>query len=321
MLKHSILAAFVIAAPAALPVAALAQDNNAEPAQNSEAEPAQNEAAPAETSEAETAQDSETAATLDGDAETVVATVNGQTITLGQMIVMKQSMQENPQTKDLPDQAMWDVLLDQLIRQAAVAANGKETASVRAQLELQRRSALASEAIGGLSQTEPTDEELQAFYDKLFGNAEPKTEYSAAHILVDSEEKALEVKKKLDDGGEFGALAEEYSTGPSGPNQGDLGWFTADQMVPAFSEAVAAMEAGQISDPIKTDFGWHVIKLNDTRVQEAPKLEEVRDQLVQLVQREKVEGEIERLMNEADVKKTDGLDPALINQTELLEAE
>lgn len=313
MLKHSILAAFVIAAPAALPVAALAQDNNAEPAQNSEAEPAPNEAAPAETSEA--------AGTQTGDAETVVATVDDQTITLGQMIVMKQSVQENPQMKDLPDQAIWDVLLDQLIRQAAVAANGKETASVRAQLELQRRSALASQAVGGLSKNEPTDEELQASYDKLFGSAEPKTEYSAAHILVDSEEKALEVKKKLDDGGEFGELAEEYSTGPSGPNQGDLGWFTADQMVPAFAETVAAMEAGQISDPIKTDFGWHVIKLNDTRVQEAPKLEEVRDQLVQLVQREKVEGEIERLMNEADVKKTDGLDPALINKSELLEAE
>ncbi|MDP0927107.1 peptidylprolyl isomerase [Paracoccus onubensis] len=321
MLKHSILAAFVIAAPAALPVAALAQDNNAEPAQNSEAEPAQNEAAPAESSEAEPAQDSEAATTQDGDAETVVATVNDQTITLGQMIVMKQSVQDNPQMQDLPDQAMWDVLLDELIRQAAVSASGKETASVRAQLELQRRSALASEAVEGLSQAEPTDEELQASYDKLFADAEPQTEYSAAHILVDSEEKALEVKKKLDDGGEFGELAEEYSTGPSGPNQGDLGWFTADQMVPAFSEAVAAMEAGQISDPIKTDFGWHVIKLNDTRVKEAPKLEEVRDQLVQLVQREKIEGEIERLTSEADIEKTEGIDPTLINKVELLEAE
>ena len=92
-------------------------------------------------------------------------------------------------------------------------------------------------------------------------------------------------------------------------------------MVPPFAEAVQAMEKGQVSDPVQTDFGWHVIKLNDTRVKEAPKMDEVRDQLVQLVRREKVEAQIEKIVTEAEVQKTEDLDPALMNNSDLLGAE
>ncbi|RNF35608.1 peptidylprolyl isomerase [Paracoccus methylarcula] len=281
MLKPSILAAFVIAAPMMVPATLMAEESNA---------------------------------------DTVVATVNDQPITLGQMIVMKQSMQD-PQMAELPDQAVWDLLLDQLIRQTAVAENGKENAGVRAQLELQRRNTLAAAAVTELSGGEPTDEEIQAEYDELFADAEATTEFSAAHILVETEEKAKELKKELDEGADFGTLAEENSTGPSGPNKGDLGWFAADQMVPPFAEAVKAMEPGQVSDPVQTDFGWHIIKLNETRVKEAPKLEEIREQLVQKIRRDKIEAEIERVSTEAKVEKTEGIDPALLNKAELLEAE
>lgn len=281
MLKPSILAAFVIAAPMMVPATLLAEESNA---------------------------------------DTVVATVNDQPITLGQMIVMKQSMQD-PQMAELPDQAVWDLLLDQLIRQTAVAANGKENAGVRAQLELQRRNTLAAAAVTELSGGEPTDEEIQAEYEELFADAEPTTEFSAAHILVEDEEKAKELKKELDEGADFGTLAEENSTGPSGPNKGDLGWFAPDQMVPPFAEAVKAMEPGQVSDPVQTDFGWHIIKLNETRVKEAPKLDEVREQLVQKIHRDKIEAEIERVSSESKVEKTEGIDPALLNKADLLEAE
>lgn len=281
MLKPSILAAVVIAAPMLVPAAAPAQDRNA---------------------------------------ETVIATVNGQTITLGQMIVMKQSVQD-PQMAGLPDQALWDMMLDQLIRQTAVAATGAENAGVRAQLELQRRNTLATAAVTEVAEVAPTDEEVQAAYDRLFAEAEPVTEYSAAHILVETEDEAKAIKAELDGGADFGTLAEERSTGPSGPNKGDLGWFSADQMVPPFAEAVQAMEKGAISDPVQTDFGWHVIRLNDSRVKEAPALDEVRDQIDQLVRREKVEAEIERVVGEAEIEKTEGIDPALMNDTALLEAE
>ncbi|MGR3412034.1 MAG: peptidylprolyl isomerase [Paracoccus sp. (in: a-proteobacteria)] len=145
-------------------------------------------------------------------------------------------------------------------------------------------------------------------------------EYNAAHILVETEEEAKEIKAQLDDGGDFGALAEQHSTGPSGPNQGDLGWFSADQMVAPFAEAVAAMEPGSVSAPVQTEFGWHLIKLNETRMREAPPLDQVRDQISQMVLREKVESEIQRLVEAADVEKTEGVEPAALNNVDLLEA-
>ena len=256
----------------------------------------------------------------DQDADTVVATVSGQDITLGQMIVMKQSVQD-PNMANLPDQALWDMMLDQLIRQTAVAASGTETALVRAQVELQRRNALATAAVTDIAEAELTDEELQAAYDKMFADTGETKEFNAAHILVETEEEAKEIKAELDGGAEFGAMAEQHSTGPSGANKGDLGWFAADQMVAPFSEAVVGMEKGAVSDPVKTEFGWHLIKLNDTRMREAPKMEDVREQLSQMIRREKVEAEIERLVGEADIKKTEGVDPALLNNTDLLEAE
>lgn len=257
----------------------------------------------------------------DKGADTVVATVNGAPITLGEMIVMKEAASQDPQMAAMGDAALYEMMLDQMIQQTAVAGAGKETAGVRAQLEIQRRNALASSAIAGVTQAEPTDAEIQAAYDKLFASAEPATEYSAAHILVDTEEKAKEIKTQLDGGADFGVLAEQNSTGPSGPNKGDLGWFSADQMVKPFADAVAGLEKGQISDPVQTEFGWHVIKLNDTRLRDVPKLEEVRDQIAQMVLRERVQAEIERLTGAAAVEKTEGIDPAWLGKTDLLEAE
>lgn len=283
MLKSSILAALMAAAP----LAALAQD----------------------------------AAGQNTGADTVVATVNGTPITLGEMIVMKQAASQDPQMAALPDSALYEMMLDQLIQQTAVAAAGTETAGVRAQLEIQRRNTLAAAAIAKVAGTEPTDAEIQAAYDGLFADAEATTEYSAAHVLVESEEKAKEIKAELDGGADFGTVAEQNSTGPSGPNKGDLGWFTADQMVAPFAEAVAALEKGEISDPVQTQFGWHVIRLNDTRLREAPSLDEVRDQVSQMVLRDKVQAEIQRLTSAATVEKVEGINPALLNDTDLLETE
>ncbi|MBU2957022.1 peptidylprolyl isomerase [Paracoccus sp. 1_MG-2023] len=254
------------------------------------------------------------------DADTVVATVDGQDITLGQMIVMRQSVQD-PAMAGMPAEALWDTLLDQLVRQAAVAHAAEDTPMLRAQQELQARNTAATAFVGQMAEAEPSDEELQAAYDKLFADAEAVQEYNAAHILVETEEEAKDLKAQLDDGADFGDLAEQHSTGPSGPNRGDLGWFAADQMVAPFAEAVAAMEPGAISDPVQTDFGWHVIKLNETRMQEAPSLDEVRAELAQMVRREKVETEIERIAGEAEVTRTEDLDPALLQDDSLLESE
>lgn len=257
----------------------------------------------------------------DSTADTVVATVNGAPITLGQMIVMKEAAAQEPQMAGLPDDQLFGMILDQLIQQSAVAAAGTETPAVRARLELQRRSALASAALEKIASAEPTEDEIKSAYDTMFASAGPVTEYSAAHILVDSEEKAKAIKAELDGGADFGTVAEANSTGPSGPNKGDLGWFSADQMVKPFADAVAGMEKGQVSDPVQTEFGWHVIRLNDTRVRNAPPLDEVRDQVTQTVLRNRVQSEIQRLTGEAKVEKVEGIDPALIGRDDLLEAQ
>lgn len=255
------------------------------------------------------------------DAETVVATVNDTPITLGQMIAMKQGLHDQA-VQNLPDQALWDLMLDQMIRQTAVAEAGEAgiDAGDKARMELERRAYLSSAALERIAEVQPTEEEIAATYEKAFGGAEATTQYSAAHILVETEDEAKDIKKQLDEGADFAALAGEKSKDPaSGANGGALGWFAAEQMVAPFAEAVKAMEKGAISDPVQSDFGWHVIRLDDTRVQQPPSLDEVREQVANQVRRDKVEAEIQRLVGEATIEKTEGLDPGLLGKTEFLD--
>lgn len=256
------------------------------------------------------------------DASSVVATVNGQEITLGQMLAMKKQLNEQA-TGTLQDEALYDLMLDQLIRQAAVAEVGESQmdAGDQAMLENDRRAYFASAALERVAETEPSDEEITAAYKKAFEAETAPLQYSAAHILLETEESAKEVKKLLDEGGDFSTLAEERSTDSSGPNKGELGWFSADQMVKPFADAVAALKKGEISDPVQSDFGWHVIRLNDTRQVKVPEIEEIRPQLVQQVRREKVEAEIQRLVEEADIKRMEGFDPVLLQKVDLLNAD
>ncbi|WP_299358332.1 peptidylprolyl isomerase [uncultured Paracoccus sp.] len=254
------------------------------------------------------------------DAETVVATVNGEEITLGQMIAMRSSLNEQ-QTGGMPDKALWDLMLDQMIRQTAVSQLGASTMTARdtAAIEIDRRAYLAGAALERVAAPEPTEEELQAAYDRLYGSdAAPKTEYNAAHILVATEEEAQAIVDELGKGADFGTLAAEKSTDSSGQNKGDLGWFTPDQMVKPFADAVVALEKGAVSAPVQSQFGWHVVKLIDQRVQQPPEFDAVRDQLATQIRRERVEAEIQRLTAEATVEKTPDLDASLLNKTDML---
>lgn len=258
---------------------------------------------------------------LGQDADTVVATVNGEKITLGQLIAMRQGL--DPQaTEGLPDSALWDLMLDQMIRQTAVAQVAAHDLSKRDQagLEIERRAYLAGSVLEKVASAEPTEAELKAAFDQLYGARQaPTIEYNAAHILVKTRDEAEAIEKQLKDGADFGQLAAEKSTDPgSGPNKGDLGWFQADQMVPPFAEAVKKLEKGQVSDPVETQFGWHVIKLIDQREVAPPKFDEVRDQLAVQVRRDRVQAEIERRVAEAKVEKTPGLSPDLLNKSDIL---
>lgn len=253
------------------------------------------------------------------DATTVVATVNGEAITLGQMVAMKDSLDEQAKA-GLDDAGLWNLMLDQMVRQAAVAQEGAKAVTPRdtAVMELERRGYLSTAALQRVAETEPTEDELKAAYDKAFGTSvTPKTEYNAAHILVATEDEAKAIVTQLEGGADFGTIAEEKSSDNSSANKGDLGWFTPDQMVEPFANAVVALEKGKVSAPVQSQFGWHVIKLIDERTQAAPAFDEVRDELTTQVRRDRVAAEIERIAAAAKVEKTEGLDPALLGSTSI----
>ena len=136
---------------------------------------------------------------------------------------------------------------------------------------------------------------------------------------METEDEAKELVQGLKDGADFAELAKEKSTGPSGPNGGDLGWFTTGMMVAPFEEAVVAMEDGDISDPVQTQFGWHVINLIQTRMSEAPSLDSLKDELSAEIQDEAIRTKLESLEADATVERTEGIDAAAMRMDELLD--
>lgn len=252
--------------------------------------------------------------------DTVVAEVNGTPITLGHMIAMRETLP--PQYQALEDQVLFDGILDQLIQQAALEQSvaGKLTARDTLALENERRGFMAGVALREVVKAAVTEPALQAAYDLRYKSAEPKTEYHAAHILVETEADAQQIKALLDKGGEFAKLAMENSSDGSASNGGDLGWFGQGMMVKPFEEAVMAMKPGTISAPIKTDFGWHLIKLIETRIAEAPPLDEVRAELAAELEQKAVADHVQAATRAADVKRPgEGLDPALLKDATLLD--
>jgi len=254
------------------------------------------------------------------DPNKVVATVNGTDITLGHRIVLKQRLPQ--QYQQLPGDVLFEGILDQLVQQTLLGQQ-IETLSNGSQLTLENeeRALRASDEIRSVVDAATTDEALQAAYDAAYGNAEPETEYNASHILVETEEAAAALITELEGGADFAELARENSTGPSGPNGGLLGWFGKGAMVAPFEEAVLATEVGAVSGPVQTQFGWHVIKLNETRIKDAPALEQVRAQLVDDASRAAIEARVEELEGGADITRltaTD-IDPVLLDQVDLLE--
>lgn len=254
-------------------------------------------------------------------ADTVVATVNGTDITLGHMILARSGL---PQQYDqLPPEVLWQGILDQLISQTLLSTDeaAQETTRVRKALDNERRALLAGEAAQSIALGALSDEALQAAYDAEYGSVDLGFEYNASHILVPTEEEAKAIITELEGGAEFAAVAREKSTGPSGPNGGALNWFGPGMMVPEFETAVAALEVEAISAPVQTQFGWHVIRLNDKRQQAAPTLDAVRDELTQQIQQTAIETRIDELTAQAEIDRSgaDGVDPALLTQMNLLE--
>ena len=182
-----------------------------------------------------------------------------------------------------------------LSTQDFVAELAKEPKAA-AQLELQKRGILAQVAAANFFENATaTEEELLAEYAVQIELA-PPLQFKASHILVATQGEATDLITQLNDGAVFAELAKEKSTGPSGPNGGDLGWFSPNQMVAPFTTAVEALEDGAYtSEPVQTDFGWHVILREASRESEPPTFESVRDNVKQVVEQRKFQEYLETL--------------------------
>ncbi len=253
-------------------------------------------------------------------AETVVATVNGTDITLGQMIALREGLPA--EYKSLPDDVLFNGVLDQIVQQITLSQIAEKTLTPKMTIEIenQRRSYLAAHVLNKAAAASVTDEALKKLFDERFAAAEPSMEFNAAHILVATEDEAKKIKAELDGGADFAEIAKTKSSDTgSAQNGGSLGWFGMGMMVEPFEKAVIGMKPGEVSAPVQTQFGWHVIKLAETRPAAGPTFEEKRDELAAELQQKAIEAMVTDTTAKAEVKKmTDGIDPAVIKDVSLL---
>ncbi len=231
-------------------------------------------------------------------AETVM-TVNGVAVdsTLVNMYlesrIQKPADQATPAEREAKQQELRDIYLLATQPSAEAAANNPR---IKAQIELQAR-ALIAQAVAEefFANNTASDTEILAEYETQMKVA-PALQFKARHILVETQAAATDLIAQLNEGADFVELAKTHSTGPTGPNGGDLGWFSPDQMVAPFSAAVAAMSDGaHTSEPVQTQFGWHVILREESRENQPPTLESVRDALKRRVEETKFEAYLEQL--------------------------
>jgi peptidyl-prolyl cis-trans isomerase C len=214
----------------------------------------------------------------------VFAVVNGEEIRQSTLDDARALLPQELQA--VPASTLYPALLNQIINSVLIAKEARRR-GLHKDEAMQRRLLRITDQILERAflveyiEKRLTEKALRESYQKLIAETEKQSEVHARHILVKTEQEAKDLIAELGKGGDFIALAKKHSTGPSGVKGGDLGFFRAGQMVPAFSEAAFAMEKGAVSKtPVKTQFGWHVIKVEDRRTAKAPAVDEVREKLV-----------------------------------------
>jgi peptidyl-prolyl cis-trans isomerase C len=268
-----------------------------------------------------------TTATPAIDKADAVAAVNGQYISKSTLETLEKEIAERSHGQSFPKEKLVEELVQrELLVQDAMQKQLDKSPEFTAQLEAAKKALLTQANLQNFIKANPvTDEEVKAEYDSKVA-AEKGTEYKARHILVKTEAEAKKLIAELDKGADFAKLANKNSLdAKESQNGGDLGWFSAGQMVAPFSEAVAALEKGKYTkEPVKTQFGYHVILKEDSRPVTPPPLEAVKEQLTPFLQRKKVQGMIEALRKQAKVEilvplteekpKTDAASPAPAEQ-------
>lgn len=203
------------------------------------------------------------------------------------------------------DSYVLDFLIDeQLVVQKAQADKLAETPDFAKKMAYLRDKALMETLLGNVAKTAATDAAIKATYDEAAKNQKPETEYHAHHILVPTEDEAKKALARVKGGEDFAKVAGEVSKDP-GSKGGDLGWFTKDRMVPEFGDAAAKLKPGELSEPVKTQFGWHIIRLDETRPKTFPPLDQIKDQVARYVVQKAQSELVMKLREGAKIERTD----------------
>ncbi len=238
----------------------------------------------------------------------VLATVNGKQITDDDVKIAADDLRGSipPQLEGKArDAYLLDFLIDgELVAQKALAEKADQTPEFAKKLAYQREKLLMEGVLEQVAKTAATDAAIKAAYDEAAKAQKPQTEIHARHILVGTEEEAKAALKRLMGGEEFADIAKSVSKDP-GAEGGDLGWFTKDRMVPEFAEAAFKLDVGQVSDPVKTPFGWHIIEILDKRQKAFPALDQVKDQVSRYVVQKAQSAMVAELRKNAKIERVE----------------
>src|SRR5512140_2422558 len=235
-----------------------------------------------------------------------LAIVNGQPVPKARMDALASQLAKSgrPVSAEMQGQLKDEVIAREIFMQEAQKRGLDATDDFKTQMELARQTLLIRELFADYQKTNPvSDQEIQAEYDRFVATNAGK-EYRARHILVEKEDEAKEILVSLEKGGKFEEIAKKQSKDPgSGAHGGERDWANAGSYVPEFSAALVKLKKGQTTDaPVKTQFGWHVIKLEDVRDAQLPKLEEVKPQIAQQLQQQKLAKFQEDLRGKAKIE-------------------
>ncbi len=209
---------------------------------------------------------------------------------------LPQQTRQQTSYDDARDQLINQLVIERLFATEARRQGLQKDKEVAAAVKRTESTILHQAFVQNFARKNISDADLKKEYKQFSENYAQGAEYRARHVLVETEREGLDVVKKLNNGGDFSELAKTYSTGPSAPRGGDLGYFREGQMVPEFERALKLLDSGKYTrKPVQTQFGWHVIKLEDKRAAEVPPLEQVENQLRQGVAEVKLREELEKL--------------------------
>lgn len=221
-----------------------------------------------------------------------VAIVNGKAVPTARIDALVKQIESSGRAVDdnVRAQIKEEVILREIFMQEAVKRGVGTTAEFKTQMELARQTIMIRSLFAEYQKTNPvTDAEVKAEYDK-FAAANSGKEFKARHILVEKKDEADAIIASIKKGGKFEDIAKKQSKDPgSGANGGDLDWAPAASYVPEFSQAMVKLEKGQMTDaPVQTQFGWHIIRVDDVRQAQLPPFEEVKPQIAQQMQQQKL---------------------------------